>query len=74
MTVLDEVQYCEVDQILTVEPDEAEALRQEPNTDCLILVACTPTGLTTQRLLVRGPKVRRPGSGGSRSAYLASGC
>ncbi|MCD8347007.1 MAG: class C sortase [Lachnospiraceae bacterium] len=55
--VLDEVLAYEVDQILIVEPDETESLVQTPGEDYVTLVTCTPYGVNTQRLLVRGHRV-----------------
>jgi len=55
--VLDEVLAYEVDQILIVEPDETESLVQMPGEDYVTLVTCTPYGVNTQRLLVRGHRV-----------------
>ena len=44
----------EVDQILTVEPDETSALAVEDGEDLVTLLTCTPYGVNTHRLLVRG--------------------
>ena len=55
--VLDETLCYEVDQILTVEPDETEALQVEEGEDLVTLLTCTPYGVNTQRLLVRGHRV-----------------
>lgn len=55
--VLDETLCYEVDQILTVEPDETEALQVEEEEDLVTLLTCTPYGVNTQRLLVRGHRV-----------------
>ncbi len=52
--VLDEVLTYEVDQILIVEPYEMEALEIEEGKDYCTLVTCTPYGINTHRLLVRG--------------------
>ena len=52
--VLDEVLIYEVDQILTVLPDELDSLRIEPDRDYCTLITCTPYGINTHRLLVRG--------------------
>lgn len=60
VTVLDEVLYYEVDQILSVEPDDTQALRQDPDSDYLTLITCTPIGINTHRLLVRGERVDGP--------------
>lgn len=55
--VLDRVLAYEVDQILTVAPDELSALDREPDMDYTTLVTCTPYGVNTHRLLVRGHRV-----------------
>jgi sortase A len=47
----------EVDQILIVEPDDTSALRIVEGEDYCTLVTCTPYGVNTQRLLVRGHRV-----------------
>lgn len=47
----------EVDQILVVEPDEVSALKPQVNGDYATLLTCTPYGVNTQRLLVRGHRV-----------------
>lgn len=57
LRVLDEVLTYEVDQILIVEPHETDALRIVPGEDLCTLVTCTPYGVNTHRLLVRGHRV-----------------
>lgn len=57
LKVLDEVLTYEVDQILIVEPEETQALAIEQGKDLCTLVTCTPYGLNTHRLLVRGHRV-----------------
>ena len=57
LRVLDEVLTYEVDQILIVEPHETGALRIEEGKDYCTLVTCTPYGINTHRLLVRGHRV-----------------
>lgn len=52
--VLDEVLTYEVDQILVVLPEETEALAIETGKDYCTLVTCTPYGVNSHRLLVRG--------------------
>ncbi len=49
-----------VDQILTVLPWQDEALQPIPGMDCCTLVTCTPFGINTHRLLVRGSRVTVP--------------
>ena len=55
--VLDEILTYEVDQILIVEPHETEALHIQPNKDLCTLITCTPYGVNTHRLLIRGHRV-----------------
>ena len=57
MRVLDETLTYEVDQILIVEPNEVDALEIEAGQDYCTLVTCTPYGINTHRLLVRGHRV-----------------
>lgn len=52
--VLDEVLTYEVDQILVVLPEETEALAITPGEDFCTLVTCTPYGVNSHRMLVRG--------------------
>ena len=55
--VLDRTLAYEVDQVLTVDPDQTESLDVEEGQDLVTLVTCTPYGVNTQRLLVRGHRV-----------------
>ena len=55
--VLDRVLAYEVDQILTVDPDHTRDLDVIPGQDLVTLVTCTPYGVNTHRLLVRGHRV-----------------
>ena len=55
--VLDATLAYQVDQILTVEPQELETLVAEPGQDYVTLVTCTPYGINTHRMLVRGTRV-----------------
>ena len=57
LRVLDETLTYEVDQILIVEPQELAALEIEEGRDYCTLVTCTPYGINTHRLLVRGHRV-----------------
>ena len=57
LRVLDNVLTYEVDQILIVEPQETDALRIEEGKDYCTLVTCTPYGINTHRLLVRGHRI-----------------
>lgn len=57
LRVMDEVLTYEVDQILIVEPQQVEALRIVEGQDYCTLVTCTPYGINTHRLLVRGHRI-----------------
>jgi sortase A len=57
MRVLDEILTYEVDQILIVEPHETKALLIEQGKDLCTLVTCTPYGVNSHRLLVRGHRI-----------------
>ena len=57
LTVLNRLLTYQVDQVLIVEPDQVEALAIDPNEDYCTLVTCTPYGINTHRLLVRGHRV-----------------
>lgn len=55
--VLDETLAYEVDQILTVLPEDTDALSIVPGEDYATLVTCTPYAINTHRLLVRGHRI-----------------
>ena len=55
--VLGETLAYKIDQILTVLPEETEALSIEPGQDYATLVTCTPYAINTHRLLVRGERI-----------------
>ena len=57
ITVLSEVYTYQVEQTRTVEPYEVEDLQIEPGQDLCTLFTCTPYGVNTQRLFVRGRRV-----------------
>lgn len=57
LRVLDEVLTYEVDQILIVEPDDTEALLIQEGKDYCTMVTCTPYGINSHRLLVRGHRI-----------------
>ena len=52
--VMNEIMTYQVDQILIVLPEEMDALALDPEQDYCTLVTCTPYGVNTHRLLVRG--------------------
>ena len=55
--VLDETLTYQVDQIRIVEPQEVDELAIQDGQDYCTLVTCTPYGINTHRLLVRGHRV-----------------
>lgn len=55
--ILNETLTYEVDQIRTVLPNELQDLYIEEGRDYCTLVTCTPYGINTHRLLVRGHRV-----------------
>ena len=57
VSVLNRTLTYEVDQIRTVEPTDLSNLTIEEGKDYLTLVTCTPYGINTHRLLVRGHRV-----------------
>ncbi|SDP03568.1 sortase A [Streptococcus equinus] len=61
--VLNETLTYEVDQIRVVEPTDFTDLTIDPNQDYLTLVTCTPYGVNTQRLLVRGHRIPNANGG-----------
>ena len=56
--VLDEVLTYEIDQIRIVVPEKVDDLNIEKGKDLCTLVTCTPYGINTHRLLVRGHRVK----------------
>ena len=55
---LDQTLTYEVDQIRIVLPDEVDDLKIEEGKDLCTLVTCTPYGINTHRLLVRGHRTK----------------
>lgn len=55
--VLDDTLCYEVDQISVVEPEETNSLAVEDGEDLVTLLTCTPYGVNSHRLLVRGHRV-----------------
>ncbi len=55
--VLNEVMTYELDQILIVEPRQVESLLISQGEDLCTMFTCTPYGINTHRLLVRGHRV-----------------
>ena len=57
LNVLNEILTYEVDQILIVLPEDVGALQIAEGEDLCTLVTCTPYGVNTHRILVRGHRV-----------------
>lgn len=57
LQIMGETFTYQVDQILIVKPDELDALEIEEGKDYCTLVTCTPYGVNSHRLLVRGHRV-----------------
>lgn len=55
--IMGEYYAYEVDQIEVVEPDDTSLLQVEDGQDLCTLITCTPYGVNTQRLMVRGHRV-----------------
>lgn len=55
--ILDDVLCYEVDKISVVEPKETDDLAVEAEKDLVTLLTCTPYGVNSHRLLVRGHRV-----------------
>jgi sortase A len=56
-TILDRTLTYEVDQIRIVEPDDTSLIGITEGKDYCTLLTCTPYGINTQRLLVRGHQI-----------------
>lgn len=57
LSVMGEELAYEVDQILTVKPEETEGLQIEAGQDYVTLLTCTPYGVNSHRYLVRGHRI-----------------
>ncbi len=55
--ILDDILCYEVDQILIVEPEDTSSLAVEEGEDLVTLLTCTPYGVNSYRMLVRGHRV-----------------
>ncbi len=60
ITVLDRVLTYEVDKISIVLPTETDELKIAEGKDYVTLMTCTPYGINTHRLLVRGRRIETP--------------
>ncbi len=57
LTILDRTLTYQVDQIRIVEPSDVSFLEIEEGKDYCTLLTCTPYGVNTERLLVRGSRI-----------------
>ena len=55
--VLNEILTYEIDQILIVEPQDTDPLLIEPGEDLCTMITCTPYGINSHRMLVRGHRI-----------------
>ena len=56
-SILDQTLTYEVDAINVVEPNDSQMIEIVPEKDLVTLVTCTPYGINTHRLLVRGHRI-----------------
>ncbi len=73
ITVLNRLLTYEVDQILVVEPEETEELAVVEGEDYVTLLTCTPYGINTHRLLVRGRRIENAAEAGTDRTAGANG-
>lgn len=60
ITVLDETLTYEIDKITIVKPSDRSELKINSDEDYVTLLTCTPYGINTHRLLVRGKRIEGP--------------
>ena len=60
ITVLDRTLTYEVDNISIILPTETDSLKVAEGKDYITLMTCTPYGINTHRLLVRGRRITTP--------------
>lgn len=71
-SVLNQTIYYKVDSIKTVRPGETESLRQVKGQDYMTLITCTPTGVNSHRLLVRGVRIPAPAADAGTGQVITS--
>ena len=57
--ILGEEHFYQIDQIVTVLPNDLSPLGIEPGMDFVTLVTCTPYGENTHRLMIRGARIQK---------------
>lgn len=70
--VLNETLTYEVDQIRIVLPEELSGLAITPGADLCTLVTCTPYGINSHRLLIRGHRVENAANTGGLSGRVTA--
>lgn len=60
ITILDETLTYEIDKITIVKPSDRSELKINSDEDYATLLTCTPYGINTHRLLVRGKRIEGP--------------
>lgn len=68
ITVLDETLTYEIDKITIVKPSDRSELKINSDEDYITLLTCTPYGINTHRLLVRGKRIEGP----SKKTYITT--
>ena len=58
ITILDETHVYKVDKISIVKPNDRNELKIDKDNDYITLLTCTPYGINTHRLLVRGVRIQ----------------
>lgn len=59
ITILNQMFTYEIDQIVIVEPQDISNLEIDPEQDYVTLMTCTPYGINTHRILVRGHRIEK---------------
>ncbi|MCM1133329.1 MAG: class C sortase [Ruminococcus flavefaciens] len=57
ITVLNDILTYEIDDIVTVEPEQTDKLEVIPDGDYVTLMTCTPYGINSHRMLVRAKRI-----------------
>ncbi len=68
-TLKEELVY-QVDQLRVIEPYDLSTIQIEPGKDLVSLITCTPYGINTQRLAVRGRRIDSPLAGPEEKAGI----
>ena len=68
ITILDETLTYEIDKITIVKPSDRSELKINSDEDYVTLLTCTPYGINTHRLLVRGKRIEGP----SKNTYITT--